>query len=144
MTSTKRRPFPPCCVDVLRRINRAFSAEMCELGLGAPGSAGDYAAIFGLLLGIARHNDVIPWSNDGDVVVLETTMAAMVELWDAGRSGLSLIRDGIYRMCANENFLGGRLTRWEGDFCSVSLRMGDEPSHIICLWKNARPLSYRR
>ena len=96
----------PCCVDILRQLNKNFDEEMCAIGL-------DYTVMFGSLLGLQRGNDLIPWSNDNDYLVHVKTIKAMIEFWNATRSGISLVHQDIYRMCANKHLLGGKLNKWE-------------------------------
>eukprot|EP00584_Thalassiosira_punctigera_P008429 CAMPEP_0172531006 /NCGR_PEP_ID=MMETSP1067-20121228/4574_1 /TAXON_ID=265564 ORGANISM="Thalassiosira punctigera, Strain Tpunct2005C2" /NCGR_SAMPLE_ID=MMETSP1067 /ASSEMBLY_ACC=CAM_ASM_000444 /LENGTH=308 /DNA_ID=CAMNT_0013315327 /DNA_START=93 /DNA_END=1016 /DNA_ORIENTATION=- len=97
---------PPCCVDILRQINRAFDKEMNELGL-------DYTVMFGSLLGLMRSGDIIPWTGDNDYLVPGHVLKQITEKWNEARSGLSLVHIYVYRLCVNENFMDGKLIKWK-------------------------------
>jgi len=98
-------PDPPCCPSILRDMARIFDDTMCDLGL-------DYVTAFGTLLGLVRSDRLIPWTSDNDYIVLPNSMNAMVDLWDANATGMSLIFQGIPRLCATSKFAKGKLQRW--------------------------------
>ena len=98
-------PAPPCCTHVLRDMARAFDEEMAALGL-------EYAAAFGTLLGLRRADRMIPWTADGDYVVTQETANAMVSLWDARRTGLAHLFQGINRMCVTADFARAGIRKW--------------------------------
>ena len=100
-------PGPPCCVHILRDMAQIFDETMCNLGL-------DYSAGFGTLLGFVRGGRLIPWTIDNDYIIPSTfVMNAMVELWDAKKTGMAHVFQDINRMCITPDFAGGKLKRWE-------------------------------
>ena len=102
---------PPCCLHVLRDMAAAFEAAMCELGL-------EYFAAYGMLIGLIRQDQLIPWTADNDYVVTEQTLAAMLDLSPEEQAvfadrGLAVFFDNyFYRICITPAFAGGALTRW--------------------------------
>jgi hypothetical protein len=79
---------------------REFDRVMCYLGLEYPA--------FGMLLGLARSDRLIPCDND--YMVSTATMMAMISLWDSAshlEHGLSLVYDGMDRMCVS------KLCKWK-------------------------------
>jgi len=113
-------PNPPCCNNVLRDMARIFDDTMCDLGL-------DYVAAFGTLLGLVRSDRLIPWTSDNDYIVLPNSMNAMVDLWDANATGMSLIFQGIPRLCATSKFAEGKLQRWNMTAKSQELCFAGSP-----------------
>jgi hypothetical protein len=104
-------PDPPCCVHILRDMAREFDRVMCYLGL-------EYIPAFGMLLGLARSDRLIPWTSDNDYMVSTATMRVMRSLWDSTshlEHGLSLVYDGIDRMCVAPSFANGKLLRWKAN-----------------------------
>jgi UDP-sugar transporter A1/2/3 len=104
-------PDPPCCVHILRDIAREFDRVMCYLGL-------EYIPAFGMLLGLARSDRLIPWTDDNDYTVSTATMEAMLSLWDSAshlEHGLYLVYEGIDRMCVTPSFANGKLLRWKAN-----------------------------
>jgi hypothetical protein len=102
-------PDPPCCVHILRDMTREFDRVMCHLGL-------EYIPAFGMLLGLARSDRLIPWTSDNDYMISTATMMAMISHWDSTshlEHGLSLVYDGIDRMCVSPSFANGKLLRWK-------------------------------
>jgi hypothetical protein len=102
-------PDPPCCVHILRDIAREFDRVMCYLGL-------EYIPAFGMLLGLARSDRLIPWTSDNDYTISTATIVAMRSLWDSAshlEHGLSLVYDSMDRMCVTPSFANGKLLRWK-------------------------------
>jgi hypothetical protein len=97
-------PDPPCCVHILRDMAREFDRVMCYLGL-------EYLPAFGMLLGLARSDRLIPWTSDNDYMISTATMMAMLSMWDHTshlEHGLSLVYDDSDRMCGSPSFANGR------------------------------------
>jgi len=113
-------PDPPCCPSILRDMARIFDDTMCDLGL-------DYVTAFGMLLGLVRSDRLIPWTSDNDYIVLPNSMNAMVDLWDANATGMSLIFQGIPRLCATSKFAEGKLQRWNMTAKSQELCFAGSP-----------------
>jgi len=98
---------PPCCIHILRDMAKVFDEEMSRLGL-------DYTAGFGTLLGLRRSDRLIPWTVDNDYIVESYQVGnAMVDLWNATKTGLAVLFQGIPRMCATKDFANGQLVHWE-------------------------------
>ena len=53
------------------------------------------------------------WTHDVDMLLHEITINALIRDWNTTRSGVSLVHNNMYRMCAIEHFLDGKLRRWE-------------------------------
>ena len=102
-------PNPPCCTHILRDLMHIFDETMSTLGL-------DYVVSFGTLLGLTRSDKIIPWTGDNDVIIEDTKTAYdMVDLWkttNASKSGLSLLFQGILRLCITPQFADGKIERW--------------------------------
>jgi hypothetical protein len=83
---------------------------MCYLGL-------EYLPTFGMLLGLARSDRLIPWTSDNDYMISTSDHDGHAYLWDSAshlEHGLLLVYDGMDRMCVNPSFANGKLLRWKG------------------------------
>ncbi len=107
VTTNYDGPEPPCCIHILRDMARIFDETMFNLRL-------DYSAGFGSLLGIIRENRFIPWTIDNDYIIPSTdVMNALVSLWDAQKTGMTHIFQGINRICITPGYADGKLSKWK-------------------------------
>lgn len=118
-------PKPPCCVHILRDMNREFDEAMCELGF-------EYFAAYGTALGLIRSDRLVPWTIDNDYVVSKVAALALLTLPQQEkevlvRHGLHLLMDNFVRLCVTPNFVGGKLAaRW-----TVTKPDGWYPLHFV-------------
>jgi hypothetical protein len=101
-------PKPPCCVHILRDMSREFDRIMLHLGL-------EYVPAYGMLLGLTRADQLIPWTSDNDVLVESRAFTTMAELWKSTQHldhGLGFLFEIIPRVCVKPNFAGGSLQKW--------------------------------
>jgi len=109
-------PDPPCCSHILREM-------VIDLVMFFTRYRFVYYASMGTLLGIIRKDRVIAWTADQDLIVNFTELVRLrAEKWRVllhEQTGLTLLFEGIDRVCATSAWRNGALLAWEDRHVSI-------------------------